>query len=188
MLEAGTAAAWAWALLAAQPGRWAHTRGVARLAADIAARIPDLDGDVLLAAAWVHDIGYAPNLAATGFHHLDGAAALAARGELELASIVAHHTSGDAEADARGLTRKLQSFAAPSELMAAAVAYCHLHAGPGGVPTGVDSRIAEVEVRYGPGHPVTRGLRAALPGLRDRVELIEALLRQSKTGWLSPLR
>ena len=125
---------------------------------------------------------------ATGSHHLDGAAALAARGEFALAGHVAHHTSGDAEADGRGLTRQLQSFAAPNEFMATAMAYCDLHAGPGGVPTDVDSRIAEVEVRYGPGHLFTRALRAALPGLRDQVELIEALLRQSKTGWLSPLR
>jgi len=177
VLQAAAAEAWAQDLLAGQPERWAHTCGVARRAADIAARIPDLDGGVLLAAAWVHDVGYAPSLAKSGFHHLDGAAALAARGELDLAGLVAHHTSGDAEAEARGLTTRLQSFEAPSEIMAAAIAYCDLHAGPGGVPTDVDSRVAEVEVRYGPGHPVTRGLRAALPQLRDQVELIEALLR-----------
>lgn len=177
MLDAGVAAAWAQDLLAGQPERWAHTCGVARLAADIAARIPDLDGDVLLAAAWVHDIGYAPSLAESGFHHLDGASALAAKGELELAGVVAHHTSGDAEAEARGLTTQLQSFDAPSELMAAALAYCDLHADPEGVPTDVNRRVAEVEVRYGPCHPVTRGLLAALPRLREQVELIESLLR-----------
>jgi hypothetical protein len=35
--------------------------------------------DDLVAAAWLHDIGYAPELAKTGFHPLDGSAALAAR-------------------------------------------------------------------------------------------------------------
>ncbi len=171
-----------------QPERWAHTCGVARVAADIAARIPGLDGDVLVAAAWVHDIGYAPGLAETGFHHLDGAAALAAMGELVLAGLVAHHTSGDAEAEARGLTARLHSFEAPTELMAAALAYCDLHVDPEGVPTDAGRRVAEVEVRYGPCHPVTRGLLAALPLLREHVDLVEALLRQSKTGWLPPLR
>jgi hypothetical protein len=32
-----------------------------------------LTREVLVAAAWVHDIGYAPELLATGFHPLDGA-------------------------------------------------------------------------------------------------------------------
>ncbi len=177
MLDGGAAAAWAQDLLAGQTGRWAHTCGVAQVAADVAARIRDLDGDLLVAAAWVHDIGYAPSLARSGFHHLDGAAALAAKGELELAGLVAHHTSGDAEAEARGLTTQLQSFDAPSELMAAALAYCDLHADPRGVPTELDRRVAEVEVRYGPRHPVTRGLLAALPRLREQVDLIEARLR-----------
>ena len=31
------------------------------------------DADLLEAAAWLHDIGYAPSLVATGFHPLDGA-------------------------------------------------------------------------------------------------------------------
>ncbi len=176
VMGAGTAAGWARGLLAGQPERWAHTCGVARLAADIATRIPDLDGEALLAAAWLHDIGYAPALARSGFHHLDGAAALAANGEVELAGLVAHHTSGAAEADVRGLTTQLQSFDAPGELMAAALAYCDLHADPDGVPIDVDRRVAEVEVRYGRCHPVTSGLHAALPRLREQVVLIEALL------------
>jgi hypothetical protein len=33
---------------------------------------PD-DREILVAAAWLHDIGYAPGLAETGFHPLDGA-------------------------------------------------------------------------------------------------------------------
>jgi len=175
-LEAGAAAVLAHNLLGGQPERLAHTCSVARLAADVAARIPGLDGDVLVAAAWVHDIGYAPCLAETGFHHLDGAAALAAMGETDLARLVAHHTSGIAEAEARGLSARLLSFEAPNELMAAALAYCDLHADPQGVPTEVMARVTEVEVRYGPSHPVTRGLLAALPRLREQVDLVEALL------------
>ncbi len=177
VMGVGTATEWARGLLAGQPERWAHTCGVARLAADIAARIPDLEGEALLAAAWLHDIGYAPTLAGSGFHHLDGAAALAAKGEVELAGLVAHHTSGDSEAEVRGLTTHLQRFDAPGALMAAALAYCDLHADPEGVPIHLDRRVAEVQVRYGRCHPVTRGLLAALPRLREQVVLIEALLR-----------
>jgi hypothetical protein len=39
-----------------------------------------VDRDVLVAAAWLHDVGYAPELAVTGFHPLDGAQHLEAAG------------------------------------------------------------------------------------------------------------
>lgn len=38
------------------------------------------DRDLLVAAAWLHDIGYAPELRDTGFHPLDGARHLEALG------------------------------------------------------------------------------------------------------------
>lgn len=169
-------------LLGQLPARWAHTCGVARAAADIADRVRDVDGDLLVAAAWVHDIGYAPSLAATGLHHLDGAALLADKGEPELAGLVAHHTSGDAEADVRGLTVELQRIELPNPVMAAALAYCDLHTGSEGAATDVEARVADVNARYGPQHPVTRGLLAAMPLLREQVDSIERRLRQSKMG------
>ena len=54
------------------PRRWAHTPGVA---AQVRSLGPILgrDADLVEAAAWVHDIGYSPELIATGFHPLDGA-------------------------------------------------------------------------------------------------------------------
>jgi HD superfamily phosphodiesterase len=54
------------------PRRWAHTRGVA---AQVRSLGPILgrDADLVEAAAWVHDIGYSPELIATDFHPLDGA-------------------------------------------------------------------------------------------------------------------
>ncbi len=56
----------------ALPRRWAHTCGVAATAATIADLL-GADAEVLAAAAWLHDIGYSPALAVTGFHPLDGA-------------------------------------------------------------------------------------------------------------------
>ena len=53
------------------PRRWMHVRSVARRARWVAARL-SLSAD-LVAAAWLHDIGYAPELVETGFHPLDGA-------------------------------------------------------------------------------------------------------------------
>ena len=46
-----------------------------------------------MCAAWIHDIGYAPEVAASGFHPLDGARFLAAAGVSQrLADLVAHHS------------------------------------------------------------------------------------------------
>ena len=54
------------------PRRWAHTQGVAATARSLAPVLGP-DADLVTAAAWLHDIGYAPDVAATGFHPLDGA-------------------------------------------------------------------------------------------------------------------
>ena len=57
---------------------------------------------LLVAAAWLHDIGYAPTLAATVFHPLDGARHLRALGHERLARLVAYHSSARWEAEALG--------------------------------------------------------------------------------------
>jgi putative nucleotidyltransferase with HDIG domain len=60
-------------LLADDWQRWRHTIGVARRAEELTATLDDEDSEVLLAAAWLHDIGYAEQAKDTGFHPLDGA-------------------------------------------------------------------------------------------------------------------
>src|ERR1039457_5359244 len=56
----------------ALPRRWSHVQGVAARARSLAPAV-GADADLLEAAAWLHDIGYLPELAATGLHGLDGA-------------------------------------------------------------------------------------------------------------------
>jgi len=60
-------------VLADLPARLQHTAAVADRAATLAAAVRPRERAVLLAAAWLHDIGYAPQLHSTGFHPLDGA-------------------------------------------------------------------------------------------------------------------
>ncbi|MFD6265614.1 HDIG domain-containing metalloprotein [Micromonospora chalcea] len=68
------------------------------------------DGDLLIAAAWLHDIGYAPSIADTGFHSLDGARWLILHGfDRRLAALVAHHSCATYEADERGLGQVLRA-------------------------------------------------------------------------------
>jgi hypothetical protein len=60
--------------------------------------------DALVPAAWLHDIGYAPDLVASGFHPLDGARYLRSEGFGDrVAGLVAHHSYAAVEADLRGL-------------------------------------------------------------------------------------
>ena len=83
--------------------RWSHARGVALRAEEIAAAVGSRDRGVLVAAAYLHDIGYAAELVVHGFHPLDGALWLRAQSQERLAGLVAHHTGAIFEAEAHGL-------------------------------------------------------------------------------------
>ena len=94
-------------LATALPRRWNHTQGVAQRAATYA-RALDMDADTCEAAAWLHDIGYGPEAAVTGFHPLDGARYLRDSGyPLVLCELVAHHSGALKEAQELGLAEHL---------------------------------------------------------------------------------
>jgi HD superfamily phosphodiesterase len=88
----------------ALPRRWAHVQGVAARARSLAPVLGD-DADLLEAAAWLHDVGYAPALALTGLHALDGARYLrdAQHADAMLCRLIAHHSCAIIEAEERGL-------------------------------------------------------------------------------------
>jgi predicted hydrolase (HD superfamily) len=75
------------------PRRWAHVQGVAARARSLALVLGP-DADLLEAAAWLHDIGYAPSLIVTGLHSLDGARYIrdAHHADAMLCRLVAHHS------------------------------------------------------------------------------------------------
>jgi hypothetical protein len=86
------------------PRRWAHVQGVAVRARSLGP-VLGTEADLLEAAAWLHDIGYAPGLARTGLHALDGARYLrdAQHADPRLCRLVAHHSCAIIEAGDRGL-------------------------------------------------------------------------------------
>jgi putative nucleotidyltransferase with HDIG domain len=86
------------------PRRWAHVQGMATRARNLAP-VLGADADLIEAAAWLHDIGYAPGLAVTGLHALDGARYLrdAQHADAMLCRLVAHHSYTIVEAEERGL-------------------------------------------------------------------------------------
>jgi putative nucleotidyltransferase with HDIG domain len=80
------------------PRRWAHVQGVGRGARVAVPLFSVDDGELLVGAALLHDIGYAPDLASTGFHALDGARYLRRVGGPDrLVNLVAHHSCATLE-------------------------------------------------------------------------------------------
>ena len=153
-------------LALALPGRWRHVQGVGARAEEVAVNL-GLADDPLASAAWLHDIGYGPDLVETGFHPLDGALFLRRVGADErLACLVAHHSCAVYEARVRGLEHELVTeFQCEESVTADALVYCDMTTTPDGEPVGFKDRMAEIEQRYGPDHAVTRALHLARPDL-----------------------
>ena len=84
--------------------RWFHVQAVAEKAR-VVARVFDSDaGELLVASAYLHDVGYAADLAVTGFHPLDGGLRSVPLGYERMAQLVAHHSGARLEAVLRGIT------------------------------------------------------------------------------------
>ena len=158
--------------------RWRHAEAVAGTAREVARSLVPEDADVLVASAYLHDVGYAPRLAVTGFHPLDGARQVLALGHVRLAGLVAHHTGARHEARLRGLQHALAGFDDEDSLVSAALACCDLTTGLSGERMTPEQRLLDVEARYGEDSLVTAGLRASWSELLDAVEQVKELRRQ----------
>ena len=90
--------------------RWLHVQAVAARADGLRSAVAAEDEDLLVAAAWLHDIGYSPVLRDTGFHPLDGARYLASLGHEREAELVAHHSGARFVAEVRELLPELAQF------------------------------------------------------------------------------
>lgn len=165
-------------LLGTASDRWDHVVRVAAAARAVVDVVPPADRDLLVAAAWLHDIGYSPAIAATGFHPLDGARHLRALGALpRLCSLVAHHSAAVVEAKVRHMRAMLLAEFPPEEsIVADALTFADMTTSPTGQPVTVDERLAEILERYPPTDPVHRAIRESAPLLRAAVARVEARL------------
>jgi predicted hydrolase (HD superfamily) len=157
------------------PRRWAHVQGVAARARSLAP-VLDADADLLEAAAWLHDLGYAPRLAMTGLHALDGARYLrdAQHAGAMLCRLVAHHSYAVIEAEERGLADVLGLEFEPAPYMLSSVlTYCDMTTSPDGELVPVERRLAEIHHRYGPGHVVSRSIQRATPMILRAAEQVQ---------------
>jgi hypothetical protein len=156
------------------PRRWAHVQGVAARARSLGP-VLGTEADLLEAAAWLHDIGYAPGLARTGLHALDGARYLrdAQHADPRLCRLVAHHSCAIIEAGERGLAGVLSlEFEPAPYVLSSVLTCCDMTTSPDGEPVAVEQRLAEIHDRYGPGHLVSRSIRRATPMILRAVEQV----------------
>ena len=168
----------------ALPGRWVHTQGVAAQARAVGP-VLGWDTDLIEVAAWLHDIGYAPALAVTGFHPLDGARYLRDRTDAAPAvcALVAHHSGAVVEAAERGLSEPLLvEFPLNGHFgeQIIAITYCDFTTGPHGERLSPEERITEILSRYGPDSPVHRAVQTSAPHLLDQCREVTAALRASE--------
>lgn len=161
--------------------RWAHCDAVASRAEDIAAVVDPEDRSLLITAAYLHDVGYAPELVVWGFHPLDGGRWLRALHLDRLAGLVAHHTGARFEARALGLEPAMASFADEESAVSDALTYCDLTTGPAGERVGVSDRLDDIEQRYGSGSVVVEALDSASQTLAVMVERTEQRLLTAGT-------
>lgn len=168
------------------PLRYAHSRGVAQRATELASVVGN-DADLLASAAVLHDVGYAPRLVVTGFHPLDGARFLrnAYGVDERLLRLVANHSFALLEADERGLRAALEAEfpLLDDQFLVDALVWCDMTTTPGGERTTATDRIAEILRRYGADSLVGRFIRRASPEIFAAMARVEsAIAAQSRGG------
>jgi hypothetical protein len=128
------------------------------------------DADLLVAAALLHDVGYAPSLRRLGFHAVDGARFLRAHGQERLARLVAHHSGARFEAEERDLVEELAAFPVEDGPVMDALTFADMTTGPTGQRMTLAQRIADVQRRYPSSDPVHRAIVRARPELQAAID------------------
>ncbi|KAF0794162.1 MULTISPECIES: HD domain-containing protein [Streptomyces] len=169
------------------PRRWAHSLGVARRAQSLSPVLSD-DAEMLEAAAVLHDIGYSPSIATTGFHPLDGARFLRDQegADERVTRLVAHHSCALLEAEERGLRQELETeFALERPELVDALIVSDMTTTPDGEATTSTARVAEIVQRYGPDTVVGRFIQRAAPEIHAAVARVDR--RMAAAGSSHPM-
>ena len=170
-------------LLAGDPERLRHSEGVARRAEFLTAAVDHDQAALLVAAAWLHDIGYAHGLQDSGFHPLDGARHLRSAGwPRVICDLVAHHSGSRFVAAARGLSKELGNFGYQEDRLTDALTVADQTCGPNGQPMTIEERIEDVLARHGPHSPTARAHHLRGPYIRDAARRVATRLESSGIG------
>ena len=168
--------------------RYRHSQGVAERARELSITVPADRADLLISAAWLHDIGYAASLRRTGFHPLDGARELMSRGaDTALVRLVANHSAARLVACVRRLDEEMAAFAPLPGPVADALTAADQTVGPEGAAMTVDERMRDMLNRHGPDSPHARVHAVRGPQLRATATRVASrLARLGVTDpWLS---
>jgi hypothetical protein len=167
-------------ILDAVPDRLAHSQGVARRAQLLTLTVEPHQAGLLVAAAWLHDIGYAPGLRDTDFHPLDGARHLRAIGwPPAICNLVAHHSGARFVARVRKLDRELDAYPFSEDAVSDALTTADQTTGMHGEAMLPEARMRDMLERHGPdsanalAHPQREPyLRAAAGRVTGRLDSI----------------
>lgn len=164
------------------PRRWAHVQAVG-IKAEHLGFILGKDVELLAAAAWLHDIGYAEPIRITGFHPLDGATYLRVRGEEHrLCCLVANHSGAFYEATLRGLANEQRSFPDERSTVRDALWYCDMTTSPSGEIVDFSERLEEIRCRYGHDHFVSRAITLARDDIESAIAKVEDRILHAGVG------
>ncbi|MGY1747528.1 HD domain-containing protein [Blastococcus sp. SYSU D00695] len=162
--------------------RWPHVQAVARRAVVAAPTVPPPDRPLLMAAAWLHDIGYAPALRRTGFHPLDGALYLREQQwPPVVVGLVAQHSGARIVAAERGLADRLDRLTPDGCVqgpLADALTFADQTSGPDGRLMDVDERLDDMLRRHGTDSPNGRVHERRAPAVRAAVRRTEQRLQR----------
>jgi HD domain len=158
--------------------RWLHVQGVVKQAKWVSKMFDKDDQKVLIAAAYLHDIGYTPQLQKTGFHPIDGAYFLQSYKQERLASLVAYHSEAQFEAKLRKLETILEKFTQEHSAVADALTYCDLTTSPTGLQVSLKERIADILSRYKEVDIVTQATHQAIPSWTNDIKRTEQRLQE----------
>lgn len=144
------------------------------MAKRLASALEPAHADTVVAAAWLHDVGYAPELAETGFHPIDGAAYVSrtAPDLWSTVNLVAHHTGAAFEAHERGLDGELAHYHFPVDIDELAILNAaDMCTSPDGALIDPQVRVNEILDRYPPDSPVYRAITRSGPLLIAQARL-----------------
>ena len=144
-------------ILGEDPERLHHSAAVAARARVLAISVPPSAVDTLVAAAWLHDIGYGAPARDSGFHPLDGGMYLRREGWPEdVCALVAHHSGSRFVASVLGLDDRLREFQFVEDPVSDALTVADNSVGPNGTIVAMDERLREKLTRHGPDSPNAR--------------------------------
>jgi predicted hydrolase (HD superfamily) len=176
-------------ILEDDPQRLRHCAGVAARAQTLAVTVPPSAVAMLVASAWLHDIGYAPQLRDSGFHPLDGAVYLRREGwPAPVCDLVAHHSGSRFVAHIRGFDDRLREYEFVEDALSDALTVADNTTAPDGRVMMLDERLRDKLKRHGPETPNARAnperddyIRAAARRVADRLAAVgqrDALLER----------